>query len=242
MSAKNAAATAARVENLRVWRANLAERLRAHMAAEGCTYGEAANALGVHKTTAGRIKAEFGIVSPREAVLRLKGRVAKKNGAALHEACRANDAEVLKQIEAQRGAINSLYAVSVMIRVGYKRVADIWRTAHPGERFGVMVLPPPRPGPRKATAAKDAAQQAQRIAGAKIGRLINSATPMAIHHLTPEQRAERDRAIAHGKRTAVLPDVTDSDAARLVAEFLSRRPVTICPPRYGAPVLGAVEV
>ena len=46
---------------------------------------------------------------------------------------------------------------------------------------------------------------------------------------TPEAKETGFRAIAHARRTAALPPVTETEAERLVREYLARRPATVCP-------------
>jgi hypothetical protein len=49
-------------------------------------------------------------------------------------------------------------------------------------------------------------------------------------------RRDTDEAFAHRRRCQSLPPLQPGEHERLMKEFLAVKSVTICPPRYAAPV------
>jgi len=219
--AQREAATAASQAKAAAARAELAERLKALMAQHNISLHDAAIRCGVNPTRAYRLRAEFDIRLDRDAGRQAVVDAQKRR----HAAERGRDGALLVELEKLRPTGMSLGAAATQLHIGNGRACRIWNAAHPGLAYsliGAGRLPRPKP-------AAPIPSAAVRVMNAA----MNSKHPS---QMTEEERAERDNAIAHAKRTAVLPPVAEDEAARLVAEFMARRGVTRCEPGFAAVV------
>lgn len=200
-------------------RALRADALRSLMDTEGLTFTVAARRLGLGSTVANHLRAEFGIYA-NPAGMRASVSEAQRRR---HAKERLRNPALLADLERLRAPGLALGAAATQLRIGRERAVEIWAAAHPGVPFYQRPAAPEK-------------RPAATVANAAIGRLVNAVSFTPDRQMTPEQLATKNAAIAHARRTAALPPVTDDDAARLVAEHLARRGVTVCAPACAASI------
>jgi len=207
-------------------RAEIAERVKHLMAEQRITYHAATQRLGVSAHRAVRIKREFNIVSDQA----IRSEAISSAQKARHAKERERDAALLADLERMRPERIGILTAATRLKISEKRASDIWRGAHPGVSYSLN-------GPGRYKLEDPAKPAFGTAASTGLFRVI-SATLAARHpaHMTSEDRAARDAGIAHAQRTAVLPPVTADEAARLVADFLARKSVTVCEPAFAAHV------
>jgi hypothetical protein len=207
-----AAANGALAARKELQRVTLAEPLRELMARECLTLAVAAERLGISRQVARNMAAQFDI---RTSPLAKRAKLSA-NRAAQTARMERNDAAVLQLLHLNRQKWSGLSVAADQMRISWERAKRVWYAAHPGVDYKLPKAPAPKPAINAAAARA-------------VGTVLNRLSFTAERQMTPEQKAAKYAAIAHARRTAALPPVTDDEAARLVADHISRKGVTVLP-------------
>lgn len=200
-------------------------------AADDATLTDLYNAGGDHGSIAIKMGRTYGSVKNRSMRLGLR-----RADSSTREAIEAEASKRREAIKAMLGEGVTFAEMATRLGVTVDQVNHTWRSLKAAGAVHVRGKPKISPAAaararraRQTLAAKarDAAKPQKSSSAAAVASIM--ATKPGFGHKDTARAAAFSAAMAHANRVAALPPVDQTEAERLVAEFLARRSVTVCP-------------
>lgn len=197
-------------------RRDVAVALKALVERERLTLSEAGARLGIHRGSLHRMAKRVGIASHPDAQRRARSAAGAKGGSHIDPTSR------IQRFLALLRADPTLPILSAARQVGITSKSWPYQVAR---AHGLARLAPAAP---KQPERKSVAEQRQASA---VRAVLTVMERMTVNRSaeTVDTKAARERAVEHARRTAPLAPPSQTEAERLVAEFIARRGVTRLP-------------